>query len=92
MHHGRPFGWHLNDVAVSIIAMVIRLVVLFAVIGIAYAVYASLGAGWFYVFVFAAIAVRLHLELSWIERHFAEAEDADSRSKDEPKPNPFRKR
>jgi hypothetical protein len=83
----RPHGWELNGVVITVIAMAARLVVLFALIGLAYAIYMHFGAKWFYVFIFAAIAVRLHLELTWIERHF---EQRDSKSAEEP--NPFRKR
>ena len=83
----RPHGLELNGVVITVIAMAARLVVLFALIGLAYAIYMHFGAKWFYVFIFAAIAVRLHLELTWIERHF---EQRDSKSAEEP--NPFRKR
>ena len=83
----RPHGLELNGVVITVIAMAARLVVLFALIGLAYAIYMHFGAKWFYVFIFAAIAVRLHLELTWIERHF---EQRDSKPAEEP--NPFRKR
>jgi hypothetical protein len=87
MHRKRSFGWHLNGLVIGTIAMAMRLIVLFAVIGLAYAIFMHFGARWFYVFIFAAMAFRLHLELSWIERHFSEQEEAR-----EQKPNPFRKR
>ena len=82
-----PFDREGNGIVISIIAMTARLVVLFTLIGVAYAIFTHFGAKWFYVFIFAAIAVRLHLELSWIERHF---DAREARQKEEP--NPFRKR
>lgn len=88
MRGQRPsFFSHMQGIAIGIIVMTLRLVVLFAVLGAGYAVYVHLGVKWFHVFIFAAIAVRLHLEIVWIERHFANEGSADRTAE-----NPFRKR
>lgn len=73
---------------VAILAL--RLALIFAVIGAGYAVHEQLGARWFHVFVFLAIAVRLHLELRWIEKNVPPG--VHPPEKPDPKDNPFRKR
>lgn len=72
------------------LAMCLRLVALFAVMGLGYLIYEYLGLRWFYVFIFAVIALRIHLELEWVERHSREIEENDARERNQE--NPFRKR
>lgn len=84
-----PGGDEPGGIVTGLIRFVLRIVLLFTVMGVGYAVYTWFGTKWFHVFVFAAIALMLHLELLWIDRHFET--DDDSSPKEDP-PNPFRKR
>ena len=90
MQQKKSPNWHIADIAVGFTAMAIRLLVLFAVIGLGYLVYIQLGPKWFHVYIFAAIATRLHFELVWIERYYDE-NPVESDGDDRPE-NPFRKR
>ncbi len=78
--------WHLNGIAAGFAAFAFRIFVLFAVIGAGVEIYNLLGVKWFYVYVFAAIAVRLHFDLAWIERNHPRQDDKEEEE------NPFRKR
>jgi hypothetical protein len=88
MRPHRLLSRHLGGIAIGLIAMALRLGLLFAVMGAAGWIYLNLGSDWFYVFIFAIIAARLHFELRWIERNFDSGEAEGDNSGD----NPFRKR
>lgn len=70
--------------------LALRLVLLFAVIGSGWAVYEHFGSRWFHVFVFLAIAVRLHLEIRWIEKHVPPGIHPEHEARR--REHPFRKR
>ena len=81
--------WYLNGMAKGFSAFAFRISLVFAVIGVGFEVYELFGAKWFYVYVFAAIAVRLHFDLAWIEKNHP---NEDGVQEDEKPENPFRKR
>ena len=81
--------WHLHGLAGGFAAFAFRIMLVFAVIGVGVEVYQWLGTKWFYVYVFAAIAVRLHFDLAWIEKNHPHGEEEPEEKKPE---NPFRKR
>lgn len=89
MEPKRDIDWHLHGLAIGLVVFVLRITLVFAVIGSGYAVYEWFGGKWFFVFLFAVIAARLHFDLAWIERNHPRKDDASIRQESE---NPFRKR
>jgi hypothetical protein len=90
MRMRRPLSWHVRGIVNGLIAMTLRLTLLFAVMAAGYWIYTGLGAKWFYVFIFAMIAARLHFEILWIERNYPES--TEDNNQNPPAENPFRKR
>jgi len=89
MEPKRDIHWHLHGFALGLVSFVFRIFLVFAVIGSGYAIYEWFGGRWFFVFLFAVIAARLHFDLAWIEKHHPRQEDLPVKQKPE---NPFRKR
>ena len=83
--------WHGKEIANGFLVLAVRVAAVFAIIGLGYSVYELFGMGWFHVFVFAAIAFRLHWELRQIERMDFNEED-ERREAEEEASHPFRKR
>jgi hypothetical protein len=81
--------WHLHGLALGLALFVFRISLVFAVIGAGYAIYEWFGGKWFFVYLFAVIAARLHFDLAWIERTHPRKEDMPAKQEQE---NPFRKR
>ena len=78
-----------TGIAIGFAILFLRLVAVFAVIGAGAGIWHWLGSDWFYVYVAAMIALRIHLELRWIERMPDEALDG---SQEQGRAHPFRKR
>ncbi|MFZ1816109.1 MAG: hypothetical protein WBO55_16430 [Rhizobiaceae bacterium] len=76
------------------LAFAIRLGLVFAVFALGGAIYSQLGSGWFKVYIVLAIAIRVHLEIRWIEQLSDEELGGATPSPDdlEPPQSPFRKR
>ncbi|GIL00768.1 MAG: hypothetical protein BroJett030_06670 [Alphaproteobacteria bacterium] len=70
-------SWHAAGIFSGLLTVALRLAVIYGVISAGYYTYAWFGTDWFRVFVLAAIALCLHLEIRRIERAFPE--DADRR-------------
>lgn len=92
MQPKRGLIWHLGGVLRGFGGLAFRLALLFAVIGAGYETYILFGKSWFYVFIFAVLAARLHFELRLIERTEFPDDKPDRRKDDDGPDHPFRKR
>ena len=93
MFGNRPDFPDPNAFVTGIVAMALRIAVLFMVFGAGYWIFIHFGQKWFYVFIFATLALRLHFELAWIERNYPPGEKISEKGRGEGGPShPFRKR
>lgn len=70
MKPSRPLSWHAAGIVIGLLGVCLRVLAIFAAIGAGYYVYSRFGVDWFRVFVFAAMAATLDLELRRIDREY----------------------
>jgi hypothetical protein len=70
MDDRRPPSSHGVEIVIGAAMLGLRLILVFAVMGAGYLVHKHLGIEWFKVYVFAAIAAGLQVELNRIDREY----------------------